>query len=91
MDYIYGIVFLVFAQVAQAQQMTTCRLASQSIHNDARLCVYVGANRTYYTNTVPYDAGVCPPQYSCVYRPNSKGFNLKNVVKNIKDTFKGKD
>ena len=41
-------------------KMTTCRLASQILGNDQRVCVFVGANNTQYREYVPYDAGECP-------------------------------
>jgi len=71
-----------------SEKMTTCRLASQILGNKQRVCVFVGANNTQYREYVPYDAGECPRQYECPYRPNEKPFNLKNVVKSIKDQFK---
>jgi len=69
-------------------KMTTCRLASQILGNDQRVCVFVGANNTQYREYVPYDAGECPRQYQCPYRPNEKPFNLKNVVRSIKEQFR---
>ena len=45
-------------------------------------------NNTQYREYVPYDAGECPRQYQCPYRPNKKPFDLKNVVKSIKEQFK---
>ena len=68
-------------------ETTTCRLASQILGNDQRVCVFVGANNTQYREYVPYDAGECPRQYQCPYRPNEKPFNLKNVVRSIKEQF----
>tara|TARA_R100000988_G_scaffold102669_1_gene78946 strand:+ start:136 stop:435 length:300 start_codon:yes stop_codon:yes gene_type:complete len=68
-------------------KMTTCRLASQILGNDQRVCVFVGANNTQYREYVPYDAGECPKEYKCPYRPNEKPFDLKSVVKSIKDQF----
>tara|TARA_R100000988_G_C3868829_1_gene102774 strand:+ start:144 stop:449 length:306 start_codon:yes stop_codon:yes gene_type:complete len=67
---------------------TTCRLASQILVNKQRVCVFVGANNTQYREYVPYDAGECPRQYQCPYRPNEKPFDLKSVIKSIKDQFK---
>ena len=69
-------------------KMTTCRLASQLIVNKQRVCLFLGANNTQYSEYMPYDAGECPRQYKCPYRPNEKPFNLKNVIKSIKDQFK---
>ena len=43
-------------------KMTTCRLASQILGNDQRVCVFVGANNTQYREYVPYDAGECPKE-----------------------------
>jgi len=69
-------------------KMTTCRLASQILGNNQRVCVFVGANNTQYREYVPYDAGPCPRQYQCPYRPNEKPFDIKRVIKNIKEQFK---
>jgi hypothetical protein len=66
---------------------TTCRLASQILGNKQRVCVFVGANNTQYREYVPYDAGECPKEYQCPYRPNEKPFDIKSVVKSIKDQF----
>ena len=68
-------------------KMTTCRLASQMLGNNQRVCVFVGANNTQYREYVPYNAGECPKEYQCPYRPNEKPFNLKNVIKSIKKQF----
>jgi hypothetical protein len=70
------------------KKMTTCRLASQLLQGNTRVCVFVGANNTQYQEYVPYDAGECPRSYQCPYRPNEKPFILKNVIKSIKDQFK---
>ena len=69
-------------------EMTTCRLASQLLQGNTRVCVFVGANHTQYQEYVPYDAGECPKEYQCPYRPNEKPFILKNVIKSIKDQFR---
>ena len=69
-------------------KMTTCRLASQILGNNQRVCVFVGANNTQYREYVPYDAGPCPRQYQCPYRPNKKAFDIKSVVRSIKKQFK---
>ena len=71
-----------------SQKMTTCRLASQILGNQQRVCVFVGANNTQYREYVPYDAGPCPRQYQCPYRPNKKPFDIKSVVRSIKKQFK---
>ena len=71
------------------KKMTTCRLAKQLIVNNQRVCLFLGANNTQYREYMPYDAGECPRQYQCPYRPNEKPFNLKNVVKSIKKQFRG--
>ena len=68
-------------------KMTTCRLASQILGNNQRVCVFVGANNTQYREYVPYDAGPCPRQYQCPYRPNKKPFDIKSVVRSIKKQF----
>ena len=87
---IFIVFFILFAFIAQAEddstskKMTTCRLASQLLQGDTRICVFVGANHTQYREYVPYDAGECPRDYQCPYRPNEKPFNLKNVIKNTK-------
>ncbi len=70
------------------EKMTTCRLASQILGNNQRVCVFVGANNTQYREYVPYDAGECPRQYECPYRPNEKPFDIKSVVRSIKEQFK---
>ena len=84
--------FVSFSIVLEAnepkKQMTTCRLASQILGNNQRVCVFVGANNTQYREYVPYDAGPCPRQYQCPYRPNEKPFDIKRVIKNIKEQFK---
>ena len=69
-------------------KMTTCRLASQILGNNQRVCVYTGANNTQYREYIPYDAGPCPRQYQCPYRPNKKPFDIKSVVRSIKKQFK---
>jgi|TARA_R110000824_G_scaffold310096_2_gene497408 hypothetical protein len=69
-------------------QTTTCRLAKQLLLTEQRVCIYVGANHTEYRESVPLEAGECPREIRCKYRPNEKPFNLKNVVKSIKDSFK---
>ena len=73
---------------SSTQKMTTCRLASQILGNNQRVCVFLGANNTQYREYVPYDAGECPKEYQCPYRPNEKPFNLKNVIKSIKKQFR---
>lgn len=70
-------------------KMTTCRLASQLIVNNQRVCLFLGANNTQYREYMPYDAGECPRQYQCPYRPNENPFILKNVIKSIKKQFRG--
>ena len=47
--------FVVFAKDTTTK-MTTCRLASQILGNNQRVCVFVGANNTQYREYVPYDA-----------------------------------
>ena len=37
---------------------------------------------------VPIDAGECPREIRCKYRPNETPFTLKNVIKSIKDSLK---
>ena len=69
-------------------KMTTCRLASQILGNKQRVCVFTGANNTQYREYIPYDAGPCPRQYQCPYRPNKKPFDIKSVVRSIKKQFK---
>ena len=73
---------------AENKKYTTCRLASQVLAGDQRVCVFIGANGTQYNEYVPYDAGFCPREYQCPYRPNEKPFILKNVIKSIKKQFK---
>ena len=69
-------------------KMTTCRLASQILGNNQSVCVFTGANNTQYREYIPYDAGPCPRQYQCPYRPNKKPFDIKSVVRSIKKQFK---
>tara|TARA_R100000655_G_scaffold54242_1_gene92214 strand:- start:247 stop:552 length:306 start_codon:yes stop_codon:yes gene_type:complete len=83
----FAILFAIVVQ-AEIKKMTTCRLASQLLQGDTRVCVFVGANNTQYQEYVPYDAGECPKEYKCPYRPNEKPFILKNVIKSIKDQFR---
>ena len=66
---------------------TTCRLASQILGDKQRVCVFVGANNTQYREYLPYDAGECPREYQCPYRPNEKPFDIKSVVRSIKEQF----
>ena len=91
--YLFLIVFCflsLFALVVLSSEikMTTCRLAKQLIVKDTLACVYVGANNTEYLNNIPKEVGVCPRQYQCPYRPNTKPYNMKNVDKSIKKQFK---
>jgi hypothetical protein len=79
---LYGIVLF-----AEERKITTCRLASQILTKEQRVCIFVGANHTQYREYVPYDAGECPREYQCPYRPNEKPFDLKSVIKSIKDQF----
>jgi len=82
------ILIYLFAGIQEARgKMTTCRLASQILGKDQRVCVFVGANNTQYREYIPYDAGECPREYQCPYRPNEKPFDLKNIIKSIKDQF----
>ena len=66
---------------------TTCRLASQILGDKQRVCVFVGANNTQYREYLPYDAGECPREYQCPYRPNEEPFDIKSVVRSIKEQF----
>jgi|TARA_R100001443_G_scaffold85886_1_gene92557 hypothetical protein len=68
--------------------MTTCRLASQIMGDNQRVCVFLGANNTQYREYLPYDAGVCPREFQCPYRPNETPFSLKSVIKSIKKQFR---
>ena len=68
-------------------KMTTCRLESQILGDKQRVCVFVGANNTQYREYLPYDAGECPREYQCPYRPNEKPFDIKSVVRSIKEQF----
>ena len=82
------ILIYLFAGIQEARgKMTTCRLASQIVGKGQRVCVFVVANNTQYREYIPYDAGECPREYQCPYRPNEKPFDLKNVIKSIKDQF----
>ena len=80
-------VMYIFAGIVSAK-MTTCRLASQVLINKQRVCVYGGANNTQYREYLPYDAGNCPRDYQCPYRPNEEPFDIKSVIKSIKNQFK---
>ena len=84
---IFLLMYLILGIKEARGKMTTCRLASQILANNQRICVFVGANNTQYREYLPYDAGVCPREYQCPYRPNEKPFDLKSVIKNIKDQF----
>ena len=68
-------------------EMTTCRLASQILGNEQRVCVFIGADNTQYREYLPYDAGECPREYQCPYRPNEEPFDIKSVVRSIKEQF----
>ena len=72
-------VMYIFAGIVSAK-MTTCRLASQVLINKQRVCVYVGANNTQYREYLPYDAGNCPRDYQCPYRPNEEPFDTHNEI-----------
>jgi len=80
--------FLFLVAYSRELGVTTCRLASQILQDKTRVCVYVGANYTQWNEYVPIDAGECPREITCKYRPNEKPFTLKNVIKSIKDSFK---
>ena len=87
--FVIVIVIYLFAGIQEARgKMTTCRLASQILGNNQRVCVFIGANNTQYREYVPYDAGECPKEYQCPYRPNEKPFDLKSVIKSIKKQFR---
>ena len=81
------VVMYLFVGIVSAQKMTTCRLASQLLTKDQRICVFVGANHTQYREYVPVGAGECPKEYQCPYRPNEKPFDWKSVIRSIKDQF----
>ena len=86
---VFGILFgIVVFEKDNTTKITTCRLASQILVKDQRVCVFVGANNTQYREYLPYDAGECPRQYQCPYRPNEKPFDIKAVIRNIKEQFK---
>ena len=90
----YFLIFLCFVSIlaivvfAREKDITTCRLASQILQDKTRVCVYVGANNTQYREYLPYDAGNCPRDYQCPYRPNEEPFDIKSVIKSIKNQFK---
>ena len=81
------VVMYLFVGIVSAKKITTCRLASQILGNNQRVCVYSGANNTQYREYIPYDAGECPREYQCPYRPNEKPFDIKSVVRSIKEQF----
>ena len=86
-----GLAFAIYILLGISEakgKTTTCRLASQILGNDQRVCVFVGANNTQYREYLPYDAGECPREYQCPYRPNEKPFDIKSVIKSIKDQFR---
>ena len=86
--FVIVIVIYLFAGIQEASgKMTTCRLASQIVGKNQRVCVFIGANNTQYREYIPYDAGECPREYQCPYRPNEKPFDLKSVIRSIKDQF----
>ena len=80
--------FLIIVAYSRELGVTTCRLASQILQGNTRVCVYVGANYTQWNEYVPAEAGECPREIKCKYRPNEKPFTLKNVIKSIKDSFR---
>ena len=79
--------FLFIVAYSREIGFTTCRLAKQLLEDKTRVCVYVGANYTQWNEYVPIDAGECPREIRCKYRPNEKPFTLKNVIKSIKDSL----
>ena len=80
--------FYILLGISEARgEMTTCRLASQILGNKQRVCVFIGANNTQYREYLPYDAGECPREYQCPYRPNEEPFDIKSVVRSIKEQF----
>jgi len=86
-----GLAFAIYILLGISEakgKTTTCRLASQILGDKQRVCVFVGANNTQYREYLPYDAGECPREYQCPYRPNEKPFDIKSVIKSIKDQFR---
>ena len=80
--------FYILLGISEARgEMTTCRLASQILGNEQRVCVFIGANNTQYREYLPYDAGECPREYQCPYRPNEEPFDIRSVVRSIKEQF----
>ena len=80
--------FYILLGISEARgEMTTCRLASQILGNELRVGVFIGANNTQYREYLPYDAGECPREYQCPYRPNEEPFDIKSVVRSIKEQF----
>ena len=86
--FVFIFLYIILGVEHARSKMTTCRLASQILGNNQRVCVFVGANNTQYREYVPYDAGECPKEYQCPYRPNEKPFDLKSVIKSIKKQFR---
>ena len=82
------VTFLFVVAYSRDIQTTTCRLAKQLLLTEQRVCIYVGANYTEYQEIFPLESGECPREIRCKYRPNEKPFNLKNVIKSIKNNFK---
>ena len=85
-----GLAFAIYILLGISEakgKTTTCRLASQILGDKQRVCVFVGANNTQYREYLPYDAGECPREYQCPYRPNEKPFDIKSVVRSIKEQF----
>ena len=86
-----GLAFAIYILLGISEakgKTTTCRLASQILGDKQRVCVFVGANNTQYREYLPYDAGECRREYQCPYRPNEKPFDIKSVIKSIKDQFR---
>ena len=82
------VTIIIMVSYGAEKRLTTCRLAKQILTKNERVCVFVGANYTQYNEIIPLDAGECPRQYQCPYRPNEKPITLKNVIKSIKNQFK---
>ena len=85
-----GLAFAIYILLGISEakgKTTTCRLASQILGDKQRVCVFVGANNTQYREYLPYDAGECPREYQCPYRPNEEPFDIKSVVRSIKEQF----
>ena len=74
--------------ISEAKVKNNLQISKSNTGDKQRVCVFIGANNTQYREYLPYDAGECPREYQCPYRPNEEPFDIKSVVKSIKDQFR---